>query len=438
MILHIETQRQLPGIAFCVAFLIALSAYALTLAPTVTLEMSGTMVTAADHLGVGHCPGDPAWTLAAWFFQWVGAAARYMGHPNPAGPVNFMSAFFGALTCGLVARMTTTANLWSVADRQDAVVRRCAAVCAVSAALLLGFSHSMWSQSVVAERYTMNAFLVAVFLTYCWRVLAQERACDLFPAAFVVGLAMVTHHESILLLPALALLVGLSAPGIIAALAVLAGVMAVAGTYFAFATPGGWPAAVAILLWCGLVFVVARRLPRGWHALGVVGSLLAGLSLVGYIVFASEQNPPINWGYARTPAGFLHMICLGQFERINPLIALAHPARALALAGNYVRLLADQFMLLPLVAGLIPLFAVRARSASLRRWRWCVAATWALLGPGWMIAMNPGPDVQTQLIVRPRLVASCVAYALLVGQGLFLLVSGQSRRACNRPNMWGY
>lgn len=396
------------------------------------------MVAAADHLGVGRCPGDPAWTLSAWFFQWVGTACRYMGRPNPAGPVNFMSAFFGALTCGLVARMTTAAGLYSVGDRLDAGVRWRAVVCAVSAALVLGFSHSMWSQSVVAERYTMNAFLVAAFLACCWRVLAQAHARGLFAAAFVVGLAMVTNHESILLLPALALLVGLADRRTFLALMAIIGVTALAGTYFVFVTLRGWLAAVAVVLWCCLGLVAARRLPRGWPALGVVGGLLAGLSLVGYIVFASEQNPPINWGYARTPAGFLHMIRLGQFERIDPLNALARPTRALALAGNYVRLLVDQFMLLPFVAGLVPLFAVRAKNASLRRWRWCVAATWALLGPGWMIAMNPEADVQTQLIVRPRLVASCVAYALCVGQGLFLLLSGPPRRACNRPDMRGY
>ena len=66
------------------AFFASLLLYTLTLAPTVTLEFSGSMITAADHLGVPNPPGYPVWTLLAWLFQCAFGFVTYHGHPNPA------------------------------------------------------------------------------------------------------------------------------------------------------------------------------------------------------------------------------------------------------------------------------------------------------------------------------------------------------------------
>ena len=42
--------------------------YVFTLAPEVTLEDSGELVTAAYYGGVPHPPGYPIWTLYSWFW----------------------------------------------------------------------------------------------------------------------------------------------------------------------------------------------------------------------------------------------------------------------------------------------------------------------------------------------------------------------------------
>jgi tetratricopeptide (TPR) repeat protein len=90
-------------VAFWVTFLAALAVYIYWLPPSINLEDGGELAVAADYLGVPHPPGYPIWTLLAWFFQWVLHPLQYNGYPNPAWPIAFMSAFFAALACGLIA-----------------------------------------------------------------------------------------------------------------------------------------------------------------------------------------------------------------------------------------------------------------------------------------------------------------------------------------------
>ena len=90
------------GIAAFLAFVV----FRATLAPTVTLEYSGALVVAADHLGVARPPGYPVWTLLAKGFICLFPNAQYHGHPNPDWAVNGMSSFFVALPYGLLAALT--------------------------------------------------------------------------------------------------------------------------------------------------------------------------------------------------------------------------------------------------------------------------------------------------------------------------------------------
>jgi tetratricopeptide (TPR) repeat protein len=49
----------------------------------------------------------------------------------------------------------------------------------------------------------------------------------------------------------------------------------------------------------------------------VLGAVTLGLSFYLYMAFASEQNPPMNWSYARTFQGFMHSVRRGQYEKID-------------------------------------------------------------------------------------------------------------------------
>jgi hypothetical protein len=81
----------------CAAFIfvVAITLYISTLAPTVTLVDSGELMLAAHTLGVAHPPGFPLYVLLAHFFTWLPIG-------SVAGRVNFASAVFAALAAAML------------------------------------------------------------------------------------------------------------------------------------------------------------------------------------------------------------------------------------------------------------------------------------------------------------------------------------------------
>ena len=55
-----------------------------------------------------------------------------------------------------------------------------------------------------------------------------------------------------------------------------------------------------------------------WHAFACGLSWALGCSFYIYMPLAGMSNPPLNWGYPRTVAGFIHAFTRGQYERIHP------------------------------------------------------------------------------------------------------------------------
>jgi hypothetical protein len=205
--------RQAAGVA---AALFAL--YALTAPRTVALEDDGLFVLSSYFLGIEHPPGFPLFTL-------IGHLFTQLPFGSVAYRVHLASAFFGALSCGL---------LWLCA-RALAPGR----LPAYLAALGLGFSPAFWSQALIAEVYTLNSFFF-LLLTYL-----GLRACPpgsespnprLLPwLALVFGLSLSNHWP----------LMGLAAP----AFAVLV-----------------WPLRREMLARLGLIswLVIAGLLPYAW------------------------------------------------------------------------------------------------------------------------------------------------------------------------------
>jgi len=131
-------------IAF-VGGLVALTLYLLTLAPTISGEDSGEFITAAATLGIAHPPGYPLYCLLGHLFSWMPLG-------TPAWRINFMSAFFSAASISL-AILTV---IYLTRNRRAALM----------AGLMLACTRDLWSQSVVAEVYTLTLFVLAAsFLT---------------------------------------------------------------------------------------------------------------------------------------------------------------------------------------------------------------------------------------------------------------------------------
>ncbi|HMP74799.1 MAG TPA: DUF2723 domain-containing protein [Kiritimatiellia bacterium] len=376
--------RRVDRWAFWFTFLVSFGVYFYTNAPTVTLEDSGELAVASDYLGVPHPPGYPIWTLVTWFFQWIFHWVRYygqpdgnltlvlrslkdvvdgtgfQGHPNPAWSVGLCSGFFSALaaafTAQLISRsggdllrgMIKTTELLGV--RQESLISW---VAGVTGGLLFAFSPVLWSQATIVEVYGMNAFFMALImlLVYRWMCRPGENH-TLYIAAFLFGLGL-TNHQALLFM----------APALLAAIALRDRILfrdTIAGAFWLLAAAlfglayktGAVTSPEAIknkqmLIVVGMLFLaspialflIERKLLTAWkRMLILVAAAGLGLSFYAYLPFASEQNPPMNWGYPRTPEGFIHAVSRGQYEKIDPA---ANFRDAIARPGYFAKMLED-------------------------------------------------------------------------------------------------
>ncbi len=183
--------------AFWTAFIVTLIVYGLTLAPTVTLEDSGELAVGGDHLGVPHPPGYPIWTIIVWLFTKLFFFVHYRGQPNPAWSIAFASAFFGAFASGLTAILICRSGrdmLRSIKRTTELIGERAEGlICwagGVAASLVFAFSPVTWSQAVIVEAYSLNAFFLVMilFLSYVWMRRPTERLTGI--ATCLLGMAL--------------------------------------------------------------------------------------------------------------------------------------------------------------------------------------------------------------------------------------------------------
>jgi hypothetical protein len=167
--------------------------YAATAPRTVALEDDALFVLSSYFLGIEHPPGFPLFTLLSHPFTWLPFG-------SVAYRVHLASAFFGALA-GAAAWMCVRTLLES---RLPAYV----------AAFGLGASPVFWSQSIIAEVYTLNAFLFLALVYLGLRACppAAQDAPDpavrrlLFSMALLLGLGVSNHWPlTLLVAPAFAI-----------------------------------------------------------------------------------------------------------------------------------------------------------------------------------------------------------------------------------------
>jgi tetratricopeptide (TPR) repeat protein len=217
----------------------------LTTAPDLTGEDSGELITAAYTLGVAHPPGYPLWCILGKLFTIIiplGTAAFRL---------NVMSAFFAAVTIFflfLVIRKQTKNKL-----------------IAAGTSLLFGFSFEFWSQSNIAEVYTLNSFFIAVclFLLQLWDEKRSNRI--LYVLAAACGLGCTNHHT-----------------------------MAPLSIIFAFY----------------IFFKARRRSPLSFKVMGIASLFfILALSIYLYLPIRSRTNPYMNWGSPDTiTKSFRHVL----------------------------------------------------------------------------------------------------------------------------------
>lgn len=156
--------------------------YAASAPRGVALEDDGLFVLSSYFLGVEHPPGFPLHTLLGKLFTLLPIG-------SVAYRVHLLSALFGAATCGMLWMCARTL----VEGRAPAWL----------AALGLGLMPVFWSQSVIAEVYTLNAFF---FVLLMWLGL-RASAGLLYWMALVFGLSLSNHWPLMgLVLPAFLIL----------------------------------------------------------------------------------------------------------------------------------------------------------------------------------------------------------------------------------------
>lgn len=351
---------------------IALGVYIYTLAPSVTLEDSGELIVAASLFGVPHPPGYPLWTMSGWLLT------QLLPFGSFAWRINLLSALYGATACGLLAMLACGSGRWLLAavfpQLPEDWRERLPFFGGIAAGLALAFSESMWSQAVIAEVYTLNAFfLVAVLYALFRWVVAPGRVGWLLVAVLAYCLGMTNHHTLMLMLPAFLLLVAWIRPGLLPSFLVgFAGLLlSVLAVFTWFSDNGALQiiterAAWLVLLgtaglsawlvrrfqWrrfglgvgiAAVLYAWASLLMGAWFAVetttglwlfllvGLCGGLLAtsslhrglvvgmlalgwvGLLPYGYLSVASDTNPPMNWGYPQTQRGFYQLIGREQY-----------------------------------------------------------------------------------------------------------------------------
>jgi len=195
----------MPRFALGAAWVAALSAlwvYVQTLSPTVAWvnqgEDSGDLLVAAATLGIPHPTGYPLFTL-------LGRAASLVPLGTVAFRINLIAALAGAASVFFLARLVQELSASRVETETRPVSAMLPALASAGAALAYAFSRGAWSQSVLAEVYTLNvAFLGAVL----WTLARADRTSSvrhLCLAAFLFGLGLTNHRLLLATGPALAL-----------------------------------------------------------------------------------------------------------------------------------------------------------------------------------------------------------------------------------------
>ena len=184
------------------------------MAPEVTLQDSGELVTGAFNFGVPHPPGYPLWALLGFIWSHV-----FVPFGNPAWRIGTMSVFTGGLTVGIMTLMMTRSTRvllhtlpWS-RDIEESLLHWIALLVGMSTSLLFGFNRGVWLWSCVSEMRVLNAFsFVLIACTFfAWMTQPQRRGF-LYATLLIFGLSM-TNHQTVGVM-ALALVAGTLAEGL--------------------------------------------------------------------------------------------------------------------------------------------------------------------------------------------------------------------------------
>lgn len=331
------------------AGLAAFAVYLLTLPPTVTGEDSGEFIAAAYTLGIPHPPGYPLWCILAHPFT-------YIPYGSIAWRVSLMSATFGAATVALTALLILLLTRNRLA--------------ALGGALAFAFSRQLWEQSLIAEVYSLNAFLVVLCILLLWRWHDTRREGLLIWLAVIYGLSLGNHNTMVL-----------------------------AGPLFA--------------AFVAAIEAAPLKRAKVYAGLGLLAALCALLVYL-YLPLRSIANPPVDWGNPETFANFRDVVLRKQFAFMlyeNPRSLARFTSQMAVMTGYWAR----EFTFF---GGAFALFGF---AVFLRRKFWYalhLAVLALAVVTGFTLVQNFSLDIEWRWVMRVFGIPSYLVTAICIGVGL--------------------
>lgn len=305
-------QRQREVEISLLIFFISFVVYLKTLCPTIYIGDSGELIAAAYCLGIPHPPGYPLYCLLGKLFTllipWGNIALR----------INIMSAFFASVSLVLFYHLLCRFHL--------------SQIIAFSASLFLAFSASFWSQAVIAEVYTLNAFFFILILLFLQLWSQKQEKRYLYLLALIYGLSITNHYTLLFLVP-------------------------------------------------GIIFFLLSADRNIFKKRGIF-PLMAGLFLLGltpfiYLPLRSLADPPIDWGNPENWHNFLIHVTRAQYGEWTTFSASGEFFWKKLF--SFVKFLAQQVPVFIEIFGLLGLYFLLRRN---RRWFFtsCLFFLFTILG----------------------------------------------------------
>ena len=430
--------RRIDWVTLLITFGVVWMVYFLTLAPELTLEDSGELVTGSMYAGIPHPPGYPVWTIYSWLWTVL------IPWGNPAWRVALAEAFLGALACGLLSLMVSRGSslfIESIAEFRGMTGKLENAICMVSgcvAGLLLGLDGFMWKESVAVNRIAVSSvpwFLVVLLCLLRW-FYAPHQYRYLYWALFVFGICFTTHQSLIVAGIGVQIAIAAANPRLgrdvfffdfllyllyylvppLTGHHVFANIEEKSGLFFLFNVIG-----IGSLLASIWLAIRTKGLLSEWLPVVLLGLLwLLGASFYFYMPLSGMTNPPMQWGYPRTIDGFWHALSRGQYEQPNPTNLVTEPGRFVSQLGMLVSGVADEFTWVYMFLALVPFFFYRKMQQRERSWIIGLSAMYFCLGVLLVILLNPTPDRAASDLVKVFFCNSHTIVATLIGYGLAL------------------
>ncbi len=410
--------KEKRDILICILiFMFSLIIYYSTLCPTVSVGDSGELITACYVAGIPHPPGYPLFTI-------LGKLFAHIPFNSVAWRVNLMSAFFGSLTVvliflilmkiaedGSLAFYDARCSMPDARDKTKAGIEDRVSrinfsllskyVAASSASLLLAFSPIFWSQAVVAEVFTLNAFFLSliIYILLIWRDKVERdgevHVKFIYLFSFLFGLGLGNHQTLVLALPGF--------------------------VYFIFKV---------------LKMQSAERkahrvktdnalcpMPYARSLLLFIIFFLLGLSIYLYLPIRSLSNPPIDWGNPENLSNFIKVITRSQYGTFK-LAAQEGAGKNVEMLAKHIfvnlRIVGKQVLWIGLVPLLIGILSSWKKDRNLSVFSLLI---FLCSGIGFTILANLSTELKDIATLERFQIMPLVVIVLWIGVGFYWLLS---------------